>query len=232
MEKEYFEKLDTALKVRIEMCESFLHDIHTTDDLRKLTLDEAAKLIRFCRTEIGYMDKVCNSDIYHIIGMGNLTPPQMMQFTFALKDYLQYRSLIKTLAFNFDKITTLPGIPVTSKYKISLADLILSSGDGTTVQYESATGPDITGDLPFVLNEKEITVDLSRFADFLSIMSSIFNCGFSESTARSRITNLGEYMGVKWKTCSETEATGKFKSENMWGHVKAFWNEQLAQRAQ
>ena len=128
MNKEIFTKIQERLEARISKCEFVLWGIETTEDLRKLTIERAQHLQRFCKEEESVMDKFIQSDLYHLIGMGNLTAPQMMKLTYLTKDWLKYRSTIKTIAMNLDKISQLPGLPAHSSYRLRLwDDIVLSS---------------------------------------------------------------------------------------------------------
>ena len=72
------------------------------------------------------MTKVAMVDLYHIIGMAELTPPQMMKFTYAIQKYLQYRPTIKAIAKHLDSIFELPKIPVETQYKLMGLDTLTS----------------------------------------------------------------------------------------------------------
>lgn len=112
MEKIEFQKIMDALADRIRLCELHLGDIKTTDDLSKLSIARAIDLRSFCAAEEEVMTKIVMVDLYHIIGMGKLLPPQMMKFTYAIQKYLQYRPTIKAIAKHLDSIFELPKIPV------------------------------------------------------------------------------------------------------------------------
>jgi hypothetical protein len=228
MDKVSFSKIMTSIDSHYVKCDYYLSKIHTTLDLSKLTLAQAQELQKVCKSELSYMDKLCGSDLYHIIGMGNLTPPQMMQFTYAVRDYLEFRSLVKALAMNLEKISILPSIPVKAKYKLSIADITLESGEGEVTQLETASGAETIEDLPFVLNGKEIYVDLSRSVQFLGMMKQVLKCEFSESTMRTKMNGHSDYMGVKWKFYNPNEATGVFQSPDIYKRVKEFYDGQKA----
>jgi hypothetical protein len=51
MEKIEFQKIMDALGDRLQVCEQQLGDIHTTDDLSRLSLARAADLKHFCVAE-------------------------------------------------------------------------------------------------------------------------------------------------------------------------------------
>lgn len=228
MDKVSFSKIMTSLDAHYVRCDIYLSKIHNTLDLSKLTLAQAQELQTFCKSEMSYMDKLCGSDLYHIIGMGNLTPPQMMQFTFAVRDYLEFRSLVKALAMNLEKISSLPNIPVKAKYKLSIADLTLESGEGEVTQLETASGVETLEELPFIVNGKEIHVDMSRSVQFLGMMKQVLKCDFSEATMRTKMNGHSDYMGIKWKFYNPNEAIGVFQSPDIYKRVKEFYDVQRA----
>ena len=57
MKNEIFEKIQTRLETRIAKCNLHLYEIETTDDLKKLTIEMAQALQRFCREEETVMTK-------------------------------------------------------------------------------------------------------------------------------------------------------------------------------
>ena len=207
MNKELFIKIQAALEAHISSCQDYLFGLETTDDLKKLTLGQAQDLQRFCKAEESAMTKFAQGDLYHLIGMGDLTPPQMMKLTYLAKDWLQYRSTIKTLAFNFEQISKLPGLPVSSAYKLKLTDLVLTSG--TEVLKQS------TGTLPYAISGNLIQVlaeDLPRFIDFWSEKAKV---QFSVNNFEQKLKSGAEYGGVRWTIDSTSNYVGVIKQDNV-----------------
>lgn len=190
MNKETFDKIQATLKEHIDTCQFYLNNIETTDDLKKLTIEDAQKLQRFCRQEEAYMTKLVQCDLYHIIGMGELTPPQMMKFIYHIKDYLHYRGTIKTLAMNLDKISVLPGLPTSAAYKThSFDELVLYSG------------PDyIEGviDLPYDLNGNILIVKADKLSKFVSFWSKMSKSNYSLNNLQEKAKTGAEYGGIQW----------------------------------
>ena len=91
------------------------------------------------------MTKIAMVDLYHSIGMGDLSVPQMMKFIFLMKAYLAYRPNIKSISKGFDSITELPKIPVKTKFKLlALCDLTLTVGEDEDAFEDNATVDDYT----------------------------------------------------------------------------------------
>ena len=140
MKKEEFDLVIGALQERLDNCEKYLGKIKTTEDLKNITIGQALELRDFCVAEVEKMTKIVMVDLYHIIGMGDLSVPQMMKFVFLMKAYLAYRPNIKSISKGFDSITELPKIPVKTKFKlIALCDLTLTVGEGEEAFEDNAT---------------------------------------------------------------------------------------------
>lgn len=231
MNKDTFDTILTSVESHTRRCQELIGDLQTVEDLKKKTLAEAQVIQSFCRRELSFMDRVCTADIYHIIGMGNLSPTQMMKFTYAIHDYLSFRSTIKTLAMNLEKISAIPTIPVRSKYQLTLGGITLSSGEGELTCYETASSTEDIGVLPFTLKEKEITVEVPKLSQFISLITEVAKSPLSEATARNKMIAKSEYLGVQWKSYDSEKAVGVFKSEDMYKRVKAFYDGQLAKLA-
>ena len=140
MKKEEFDLVISALQERLDNCEKYLGEIKTTEDLKNITIGQALELRDFCVAEVEKMTKIVMVDLYHIIGMGDLSVPQMMKFVFMMKAYLAYRPNIKSISKGFDSITELPKIPVKTKFKLlALCDLALTVGEGEEAFEDNAT---------------------------------------------------------------------------------------------
>ena len=145
MKKEEFDLVISALQERLDNCKKYLGEIKTTEDLKNITIGQALELRDFCVAEVEKMTKIAMVDLYHIIGMGDLSVPQMMKFVFMMKAYLAYRPNIKSISKGFDSITELPKIPVKTKFKLlALCDLTLTAGEDEDAFEDNATVDDYT----------------------------------------------------------------------------------------
>ena len=233
MEKTEFQKLIDALEKRIQLCSAHLGEVVTTDDICRLTIAEATNLKSFCVAEEEVMTKIAMVDLYHIIGMGELTPPQMMKFTYSIQKYLQYRPTIKTIAKHFDSISELPKIPVTTQYKLmGLGDLTLTSGVGEIVT-EEASVEDYKQPkqrtlrqtlLPFRIDGSQIRVDMTQFDFFVTLMTNLFKSPLSVDNFRKKITTKGEYIGIEWTVYDGYEAIGQIKSAESFAKLSGYYN--------
>ena len=145
MKKEEFNLVISALQERLDNCEKYLGEIQTTEDLKNITIKQALELKDFCVAEVEKMTKIAMVDLYHIIGMGDLSVPQMMKFIFLMKAYLSYRPNIKSISKGFDSMTNLPKIPVKTKFKLlALCDLTLTVGEDEEAFEDNATVDEYT----------------------------------------------------------------------------------------
>jgi hypothetical protein len=233
MEKIEFQKIMDALAKRTELCELHLEDIHTTNDLSNLTIARAADLKNFCIAEEEVMTKIVMVDLYHIIGMGELTPPQMMKFTYAIQKYLQYRPTIKAIAKHLDSIFELPKIPVATQYKLmGLGDVTLTAGVGEIVvdaavveDYKPSKGRTLGQSLlPFRIEGSQIRVDMTQFDFFVTLMTNLFKSPLSVDNFRKKITTNGEYLGVAWTVYDGYEAIGQIKSAESFAKLSGYYN--------
>jgi hypothetical protein len=227
-----FQILMSHLEARINLCASQLKEIHSTNDLRRLTIARAADLKNFCTSEEEIMTKICMVDLYHIIGMGELTPPQMMKFTYAIQKYLKYRPVIKAIAKHLDSIFELPKIPVATQYKLQgLGDITLTSGFGE-VEVDHASVEDYKQSkqqtlLPFRLEGSQIRVDMTQFDYFVSLMTNLFKSPLSADNFRKKITARGEYIGVEWTVYTGSEAIGQIKSAESFTKLSGYYNARI-----
>jgi hypothetical protein len=229
MNKQQFNNMMASLDARKVACKNYLDGINTTDDLSRLTLAKAAELKNFCIQEENAMTNIVMVDLYHVIGMGDLTPPQMMQFTYSIKEYLEYRPTIKALVKSLDSIMCLPKIPVKTQYKLQgLGGFTLTHGDGPIVDETNTSCELIKGDsdLPFTLEGRTIRVDLTRLDQFAAVAQTIAKSNILRDRLKLNITSMKECLGILWSSVSDTEAVGTFKTgdNNMYNRFVSYYN--------
>lgn len=120
MEKENYKKLIDSLELRINKCHEYLDDIKTTEDLKNISIKRALEVREFCIKEVDLQTKVLMCDLYHIIGMGNLSALQMNKFIKLIKEYSMFRPDLKALATKLDSLSELPELPAKTKYRIQI----------------------------------------------------------------------------------------------------------------
>ena len=232
MEKEQFQKIMSALDNRVALCKNKVGPIRDTETLRLLTIGNAVDLKSFCVAEEEVMTKIVMVDLYHIIGMGKLTPPQMMKFTYTIQDYLQYRPTIKAIAKHLDSIFDLPKIPVETQYKLQgLCDLTLYSGVGEgevdEASIEDYNQLKVDTKLPYKVEGSTIRVDITQLDYFASLAATIFKSNISAENLRKKIATRGEYLGITWTDCTAYEAVGFFKSPDTHAKLSSYCKKRI-----
>ena len=234
MKKEEFDLVISALQERLDNCEKYLGEIQTTEDLKNITIGQALELRDFCVAEVEKMTKIAMVDLYHIIGMGDLSVPQMMKFIFLMKAYLSYRPNIKSISKGFDSMTNLPKIPVKTKFKLlALCDLTLTVGEDEEAFEDNATIDEYTelkkvnvkadeevsekadkeqitvqGDC-FSIVDQTVMVDMGRLGEFYKVLSSLATTTCDFTKLIKKILDHKSYFGIEWIGSENNIAAGK-----------------------
>ena len=234
MKKEEFDLVISALQERLDNCEKYLGKIKTTEDLKNITIGQALELRDFCVAEVEKMTKIAMVDLYHIIGMGDLSVPQMMKFVFMMKVYLAYRPNIKSISKGLDSITELPKIPVKTKFKLlALCDLTLTVGEGEEAFEDNATIDDYTelkkvnvkadeevGEKTdkeqitvqsdcFSIVDQTVMVDMGRLGEFHKVLGSLATTTCDFTKLIRRMLDHKSYFGIEWFGSENNIAAGK-----------------------
>ena len=234
MKKEEFDLVISALQERLDNCEKYLGEIQTTEDLKNITIGQALELKDFCVAEVEKMTKIAMVDLYHIIGMGDLSVPQMMKFIFLMKAYLAYRPNIKSISKGFDSMTNLPKIPVKTKFKLlALCDLTLTVGEDEEAFEDNATIDEYTelkkvnvkndeevsektdkeqitvqGDC-FSIVDQTVMVDMGRLGEFYKVLSNLATTPCDFTKLIKKILDHKSYFGIEWIGSENNIAAGK-----------------------
>ena len=234
MKKEEFDLVISALQERLDNCEKYLGEIKTTEDLKNITIGQALELRDFCVAEVEKMTKIAMVDLYHIIGMGDLSVPQMMKFIFLMKAYLAYRPNIKSISKGFDSMTNLPKIPVNTKFKLlALCDLTLTVGEDEEAFEDNATIDEYTelkkvnvkadeevGEKTdkeqitvqsdcFSIVDQTVMVDMGRLGEFHKVLSNLATTPCDFTKLIRRILDHKSYFGIEWIGSENNMAAGK-----------------------
>ena len=234
MKKEEFDLVISALQERVDNCEKYLGEIKTTEDLKNITIKQALELKDFCVAEVEKMTKIAMVDLYHIIGMGDLSVPQMMKFIFLMKAYLSYRPNIKSISKGFDSMTDLPKIPVKTKFKLlALCDLTLTvcedeeafEDNATIDEYTELKKVNVKADEEvsektdkeqvtvqsdcFSIVDQTVMVDMGRLGEFYKVLSSLATTPCDFTKLIRRILDHKSYFGIEWIGAENNIAAGK-----------------------
>lgn len=104
MKNSDFQIIVKNLANQINQCESALSWYNLCSrDISKMVIEQINLTISSCRKAQGEMDKFVASDLYHLIGMADLSAAQTAKIIKLTKTLLEYRSDIKFFA-NQNKI--------------------------------------------------------------------------------------------------------------------------------
>ena len=227
MNKEAYSIIISELDRRLDICKLF-DIVKAGEDISNLTVAEIRRLRDIAKKELSEMTNMAMVDLYHIIGMGDLTVVQLSEFIKKVKKYLSYRAALKAFAQYEGSIDDLPQVPECTRYRIKvLGDLYLVSGKkkaGKTIfedevdieEYwnEERLAKLKSNPVDFELADKQITISLEQLDNF-HVCAPCFGCGSTsnlEALKRRAITGK-EYCGISWK--------GLDANGNVWGVVKS-----------
>lgn len=124
MEKNMFNQIITNYTKVANECEEFIK-LGGNFDLESLTIKEFKELIAKARSLQGKSDGILHNELYHIIGMGNLTATQTQKLCAVIKKIASARSYFKPIAAYV--LNKLPEVPDKSSYKCDVAGIKLNS---------------------------------------------------------------------------------------------------------
>lgn len=222
MNKNDFDTIKNNLQSRIDICEANLGNIDTTEDLESLPVSTLRKLRSFCEEELNIMDKVAQVELYHILGMGNLSAIQTSTFIGLMKKYLEYRPLLKSLVFSYTTLYDIPELPRKTSYKCTVLGITLLSGAGDTIVDDV---PVNTNKLPYIIEDNKIKVPLERLREFYD-MRGEFGCQLGKlEDLRNAIYTHNSYWGISWESHSDGIAVGLLSSQNVREKAKKIYSE-------
>ena len=98
MKKEEFDIVKSNLQKLIDQCRAEKDKIDIVGGFENLAIKEANRSIINAKNFKSKMDKVLMGELYHLIGMGNLSVTQTQTLCSMIKDLCSYRYLIECLA--------------------------------------------------------------------------------------------------------------------------------------
>lgn len=141
MNKSDLEIIKTNLEARIEACKQTLGLITEDNPIESLTVTQLKAAKAFVKDEYIKQSTILLIDLYHIIGMGNLSATQLGVFTKLIKEYASYRPDLNALEKWTGNLYNLPKIPKRTKFKLKELGLELVSGRGGEIEEISESLP-------------------------------------------------------------------------------------------
>jgi hypothetical protein len=140
--KDDFEKIESGLTERIELCEKFLGMISEDNPIENISLKQALEARKFCIGEVAVQTQILMVDLYHIIGMGNLSAMQLGKVYKLIRAYSTYRPDIKAISKWDGNLMNLPQIPKRTSFHLTKFDLVLVGGRGGEIEEDVETVDD------------------------------------------------------------------------------------------
>lgn len=215
MNKEDFKRITDVLETKLETLDKLLGPITEDSPINYITIGQLKEIKSKSAQELLSMTNILMVDLYHIIGMGNLSAMQLGKLTKLIKTYANYRPDLKAIVKWDGNINTLPKIPKRCKFKLLEFDLELISGREGEIEEISeavneytdrvkttAEGLGLTKEShPGTWNTdtKDIHIPKLAINEFIAyIKLHKFFKVVSEANLKKHITNGGEYCGVVW----------------------------------
>ena len=232
MEKKLFDIILKSLNDRIFVCKTNFSNLNTKRDIENLSISEARRIRDLSIDELEKMTNVAMVEIYHIIGMGNLTMTQLATFVKNVKEYLSFRPILKTISSNLCSLDNVPEVPTGTTYHLSvLGDFWLTSGDGKSPiedcssidEYNAKTIEKLKNtDVSFEIEGKTLKINKSEVENFCK-NSSALGCGegAKPETLLKKATNKGKYLGISWDE-ADSYIVGRVESNRVLEKLQLF----------
>lgn len=206
MLKEDYSKIMNCLDERISQCSNRLDKIVDSSSIESLSIAEAKELKKFCVDEVATMTRICMVDLYHIIGMGNLTGVQMTKFISKFKKYVSYRPDIKKISKHLASFDDIPKLPSKTRFRLlELGGVVLESllRDGVNsdeVDLDEETVDDYK-------SHKYFTLDLDDKGEVMTIKEEDLENFLAEEAKSIGLTGL-KSDGIKMAAIKSSQAYG------------------------
>ena len=125
MNKIQFEKIIKNYTIVADDCETFVKLFENGQSIEDLTIKAFKELQIKARNLQSKSDSILHNELYHLIGMGNLTPIQTQKLCAVIKKIASARSYFKPIATYV--LNKLPEVPDKSSYKCEVAEIKLNS---------------------------------------------------------------------------------------------------------
>lgn len=113
MNKDVFNAMIKRIDDDIASCKELC--VENKEEFDNLTLKEIRRRVELARILQSKVDKIVTAELYHVIGMGDLTVSQQSIFIKKIKELTMVRQYLKPLAMY--QLTDIPNIPDETEYK-------------------------------------------------------------------------------------------------------------------
>ena len=214
MEKKQFESIKTKLETVIKDCQDNFDKLIIEDSLIKITVGELIQLKNFSINELSRQTRILQNDLYHLIGMGNLSASQSAVLVKLIQKYSSYRPDIHALSSWSGNILELPKIPRRVKHRLKEFEIELVNGRAGEIEVEF---------------DVEIESPSENLADIDSSDIGVFdgkNIKLTRNQARAfseRISNLGCFNIKSADTMYKAIMEGKLFGGIQWMKKDAYF---------
>ena len=125
MTNEMFETVQKNLVFLMGECLEIKNKVPNKEAFRELSLKQAEITVNRARELQKKQDKFFTTELYHVLGMVDLTPTQELFIIQISKIILETRSYIKAIA-GIANFPTIPEIPTKADYKCTLLGINLN----------------------------------------------------------------------------------------------------------
>ncbi len=233
MEKELFDTIYNSLFDHYFECKSKLSHIHSKKDFENMILSDLLELKEWANTALANMTTIVMVDLYHIIGMGNLTVVQSSRLTSLIHKYLNYRTILKTITSHFNSFEDIPEVPTSSKYVLQkLAKGVeLKNGNGEVFE-ETASLIDLAKkkkkelpkNCPFTLDHNTVYLDDAQKKEFFENFNKL-GCGTAGKfeNFNKKLNSRSSYLGIKWEAYKEGIWVGKITTSKIYQKLREWF---------
>ena len=243
MTAEKFSKIFDALLERKNKCDEILGSLFENPDITDRTIKEIVAIKEFCKAELPIMTNIAMCDLYHIIGMSDITPIQTMQFIKVFKEYIRYRVIVKLFTDKEFYIDEAPKFPKKSHYRmlelgnvevsVTFSNGLVDMVDVSNVEEYDATKKNKHSDepdpapkptLPFILDGHSVIIKRKDIGKFALLINEIMHMEASIPNAVNKITSFKDCLGFSWKKEDKFPDSfrGRFKSKDVHERLLSF----------
>lgn len=230
MNKDDFEKIESGLTERVNLCEKYLGMISEDNPIENISLKQALEARDFCIKEVAIQTQILMVDLYHIIGMGNLSAMQAGKVNKLIKTYSTYRPDIKAISKWDGNLMNLPQIPKRTSFHLTKFDLVLVGGRGGEIEEDVETVDDYntitktpTGCVPTSISESAVEVtddDLCPHAVYRAVDRTVeIDKGYAYLVSKWLCENIAYFKCTNAGLLSTAMTSGKVRYGIAWSSL-------------
>ena len=232
MTNDTYKAITESLKAKILDCKTWLKGLDSSESYKYITICYAQNLKKWAAAELEDMTTLLMVDLYHIIGLGNMTAVQQTSFLKLLKEYMAFRPQLKRIVGHLETINDMPPEITSVQYTLK----VLGKGKVLGTGEEELAGiTDYGKDSGFELDEsitapiysligKDVFLNEADVANFCKYSRMLGGSEAVEAKMLAKMKNHGKYWGIRWSTtCPGGVYQGKIESSILFMKMKSFY---------